>query len=273
MVTDVSDNKKWEDAFSRFGFDAAVGRLFMGILHNLNGVGQAFSMQAELLTMMFAQADELLAEIDGAASLEEAREKSAKLRVMLERRAGLIKTLPHQVEILRETMQRASVLTEVGPEPSAAVPFKLDTVINTELEFLNSDGFFKHKIKKELALAEDLPDLVGCRVEVHQIIAALLENAAQALAANIEREPAPMISLATSCDDDHLELRITDNGSGIAGDDLERVFDPFFSTREDQLGLGLYLARLMAEKVGGSLTCESSAGRTCFTLRMVVKGD
>ena len=80
MPMDLTDNKKWEEAFIRFGFDAAVGRLFMGIIHNLNGVGQAFSMQVELLAMMFAQVDDLLVEIDQATSLAEAQEKSAELK-------------------------------------------------------------------------------------------------------------------------------------------------------------------------------------------------
>jgi signal transduction histidine kinase len=272
MAMNLPDDKKWEEAFIRFGFDAAVGRLFMGIIHNLNGVGQAFSMQAELLTMMFAQADDLLAEIGRATSLEEAQEKSEKLQVMMGRRADLVKHLPRQVEILQATMQRAAVLTEVAPDTPGSKPFKLDSVIMMEMEFLNSDGFFKHKIKKELALADDIPTLVGHRVEIHQILAALLENASQALAANIANEPAPEISIATSSDGENVEIRITDNGSGIAAVDLEHIFEPFFTSREDHLGLGLYLARLMAVNSGGSLTCESSNDRTCFTLRMVVKG-
>ncbi|MEN8135197.1 MAG: ATP-binding protein [Thermodesulfobacteriota bacterium] len=269
---DLPDNKKWEDAFIGFGFDAAVGRLFMGIIHNLNGVGQAFSMQVELLTMMFAQADDLLAEISLATSLEEAQEKSAKLRVMMGRRADLVKHLPREVEVLQETMQRASVLTEVVSDPPGAKPFKLDSVIRTEMEFLTSDGFFKHKIKKELSLADNVPALIGHRIEIHQILAALLENSSQALADNFDNEPEPEISIATSCDGGNVEIRITDNGPGIGVGDLEHIFEPFFSTREDHLGLGLYLARLMAVNSGGSLTCESSGDRTCFTLRMVVQG-
>lgn len=272
MSMDLPDNKKWEDAFIRFGFDAAVGRLFMGIIHNLNGVGQAFSMQVELLAMMFAQADDLLAEIDQATSLEEAQEKSAKLKEMMGRRADLVKHLPRQVEILRETMRRAALLSEVAPDSLAAKPFKLDSVIMTEMEFLNSDGFFKHKIKKELVLADDIPFLVGHRVEIHQILGALLENATQALAENIDNELAPEISIVTVLDGGSVEVRITDNGPGIEAGDLEHIFEPFFTTRQDHLGLGLYLARLMAEKSGASLACESTRGQTSFILRMVVKG-
>jgi signal transduction histidine kinase len=272
MAMDSPDNKKWEEAFIRFGFDAAVGRLFRGIIHNLNGVGQAFSMQAELLTMMFSQADNMLEEISRASSLEEAQEKSEKLREMLGRRADLAKLLTGEVKILMETMQRTSVLTEETRDPSGVKPFKLDSVIETEMEFLNSDGFFKHKIKKELSLADNVPAFAGHRVEIPQILAALLENASQALADNIASDPAPVISIATSTDGVNIEIMVTDNGPGIGAAELEKIFEPFFTSREDHLGLGLYLARVMAVNSGGALTCESSPGRTCFTLKMPVKG-
>jgi signal transduction histidine kinase len=272
MAMDVKDKKKWEDAFIRFGFDAAVGRLFSGIIHNLNGVGQAFSMQAELLTMMFGQADKLLEEIELAESLEEARGKSAALRRLLARRAVLIGHLTDEVKIFQRTMQRTLGLNEGIRNPAGDTPFKLDSAIMIEMEFLNSDGFFKHKVKKSLALADNVLVFAAQRVEIHQILAVLLENASQALAANLAAEPAPEISIVTTSDGINAEITVCDNGPGIAAADLERIFTPFFTTRTGHLGLGLYLARVMAANSGGSLTCASSVGRTCFTLKMPVMG-
>jgi signal transduction histidine kinase len=272
MAMDSLDDKKWEDAFIRFGFDAAVGRLFSGIIHNLNGVGQAFSMQAELLTMMFGQADKLLEEIGRAESLAEARSKSAELRKVLARRAVLVGHLTDEVNVFQRTMQRTMGFNEGIRNPTGDKPFKLDAAIMIEMEFLNSDGFFKHKIKKRLTLAENIQVFAAQRVEIHQILAVLLENASQALAANLAAEPAPEISIVTTSDGINAEITVCDNGPGIAAADLERIFTPFFTTRTGHLGLGLYLARVMAANSGGSLTCASSVGRTCFTLKMPVMG-
>jgi signal transduction histidine kinase len=72
-------------------------------------------------------------------------------------------------------------------------------------------------------------------------------------------------------DQDWVELRISDNGRGIDADLLDRVFEPFFTTRRDRggSGLGLYLAySQVVQKLGGSLSVTSAAGRgTCFLAR------
>lgn len=273
MATEIEDSvRKWEEAFIRFGFDAAVGRLFRGIIHNLNGVGQAFSMQSELFNMMFEQSSRMIAEIQLVTTLEEAREKTAKLGEMLERRAELARHLAGAVKILLETMERASILAEEDNDSGAKNPVSLNSVVKTEVEFLNSDGFFKHKIKKELSLASDIPDLTGNRVEIHQIVGILLENAAKTLAENIAQMPEPEIAIVTSTDGDSAKVMVIDNGPGIAVAVQENIFAPFISTRKDHLGLGLYLAKVMAGKIGGQLTFASTFGRTCFTLILPMPG-
>jgi len=271
MNSELHNEKEWVDAFVRFGFDAAVGRLFRGIIHNLNGVGQAFSMQTELLHMMFDQADGVLAKLGQADTLESAREEAAGLREMLARRASMAKLLTGEVNTLQETMKRVALLMEGSRDPARVHPFKLRTVIMTEIEFLKSDGFFKHKINRELSLAENIPAFKRHQVELHQILAVLLENASQAMAENINNEPSPRLSVSTSLADDHVNVRVIDNGPGIRTEDLERVFTPFYTTSEDRLGLGLFLGRAMAGRCGGTITCESEPGKTCFTLRVPVE--
>lgn len=68
-----------------------------------------------------------------------------------------------------------------------------------------------------------------------------------------------------------VELRIADDGCGIGQDQLDRVFEPFFTTRRERggSGLGLYLAyNQVTQKLGGTLTVESTKGRgTCFLAR------
>ena len=272
MIPDLQDSNKWEDAFIRFAFDAAVGRLFRGIIHNLNGVGQAFSMQSELLNMMFGQSEKMIAEISLATTLEEAQEKTAKLSEMLGRRAELAKHLTGEVKILLETMKRASGLAEKNNDPDGTNPFSLDSVIKTEIEFMNSDGFFKHKINKTFSLADNIGDLPTHQIEIHQILGIILENASQTLAENINKMPAPEIQIVTSTDGLNVEVSIVDNGPGVPSSDREKIFEPFFSTRKNHLGMGLYLAKVLAAKVGANLICDSSYGRTCFTLSLSSSG-
>jgi signal transduction histidine kinase len=60
--------------------------------------------------------------------------------------------------------------------------------------------------------------------------------------------------------DGRVELVVSDTGPGVAADQLERVFEPFYTTKESGLGLGLAICRTIARAHGGSLTAESSAG-------------
>ena len=58
----------------------------------------------------------------------------------------------------------------------------------------------------------------------------------------------------------HLLVTVADNGTGIAPDDLPRVFTPFHTTKRTGIGVGLPLARRTVERLGGSLRLESTPG-------------
>ncbi len=65
------------------------------------------------------------------------------------------------------------------------------------------------------------------------------------------------------------EITVSDNGEGVEPDDLERIFDPFFSTRESGTGLGLALVHRVVESHGGSITVRSRRGEgSTFTLTL-----
>ncbi|HSH12308.1 MAG TPA: sensor histidine kinase [Desulfurivibrionaceae bacterium] len=272
-MAEISPNE-WGEAFAAYSLDAATGRLFRGLAHNINGVAQAFSMQTELLQMLFAQAAGLLSQGENAASLAEAQEVCRKLKVLLERRASLTVHLEREVKVVQAIMQRCSALVAAAGDAPGVVPFTLSAVVETELEFMAGDGFFKHKVKKELALPQELPPLRGFLVEIHQILFILLENAAQSLqVAAAAGQGAPLLTIGAVRGDQRLQLAISDNGEGIAPEQLSRIFDPFYTTRPGRLGVGLWLARRLAGRFGGEIGCESHAGRTTFTLDIPFHGD
>lgn len=265
---------EWEKAFGAYGLDAATGRLFRGLAHNINGVAQAFSMQTELLQMLFVQAAGLLTQGENAPTLDEAREVCRKLKTMLERRASLAVHLEHEVQVIQAIMRRCSGLVAAAGDSAGGVQFSLPTVIETELEFMNGDGFFKHQVKKELNFAPDLPPRQGNLVEIHQILAALIENAAQSLQATVAAGPiTPCLAISASVKGNQVLLAVSDNGEGINPEAQARLFEPFYTTRPERLGMGLWLARWLAERFGGAISCESAAGRrTTFILAIPLEG-
>jgi signal transduction histidine kinase len=69
-----------------------------------------------------------------------------------------------------------------------------------------------------------------------------------------------------------LVLSVADTGCGIPKEMLERIFEPFVSTKESGLGLGLSICRRIAETHGGSLTVTSSPNGSCFRLMLPLVG-
>jgi C4-dicarboxylate-specific signal transduction histidine kinase len=104
-------------------------------------------------------------------------------------------------------------------------------------------------------------------VALEQIIHNLLTNALQAMA----QVPAKnhTLTLALSHTATHGELRVQDTGPGIPPDALAKVFEPFFSTREGGLGLGLSLCETLATGMGASLSAANRPGQGAeFTLKL-----
>jgi len=72
----------------------------------------------------------------------------------------------------------------------------------------------------------------------------------------------------------HLEIIVTDNGSGIPAADIDKIFQPYYTTREKGHGLGLAIAKNIVDELDGSIFVESTPGEgTCFRLRFDRKKD
>ncbi len=109
-------------------------------------------------------------------------------------------------------------------------------------------------------------------VALDQIVHNLILNALQAL----EQVPAMQrrLTLTAGTVDGLGELAVADSGPGIAPEVLPRLFEPFFSTREGGLGLGLSLCETLASGMGGSLSAANAAtGGAVFRLRLPLAGN
>ncbi|HEX5939469.1 MAG TPA: ATP-binding protein [Dehalococcoidia bacterium] len=93
-------------------------------------------------------------------------------------------------------------------------------------------------IDVELALAADLPPIVGDGDQLQQVFFNVLTNAMQA----VQDTPGPRIAVTTSAEAGDVIVRVTDNGPGVLADDVGRVFEPFFTTKKPGEGTGLGLS-------------------------------
>ena len=115
--------------------------------------------------------------------------------------------------------------------------------------------FETHGAKVILAFPADEPIWVrGDRIALEQLLLNLLLNAAQAV------ENGGEVSVAVERVVDSVVLAIRDSGRGIPEEDLERITEPFFSTRPEGTGLGLAIAQRIAQAHGRELEFESAPG-------------
>ena len=98
----------------------------------------------------------------------------------------------------------------------------------------------------------------GDRVQLQQVLLNLLQNAVQAVGGHLPSGGRVMV--ATSAGASTVEVVVSDNGPGIPLQELHKVFDPFYTTRRDGLGLGLSISRTIVELHGGTLRATNGAG-------------
>ena len=109
-----------------------------------------------------------------------------------------------------------------------------------------------------------------CQVDTeqfHQVILNLLLNATQAMpeGGTIELE----VAQTSDADGDWIVTRVRDTGMGIDEELQEKLFTPFFTTKEDGTGLGLVTSRKIIEAHGGNIVVDSTPGDgTCFTIAL-----
>lgn len=122
------------------------------------------------------------------------------------------------------------------------------------------------------SFAADLPDIVGDRIQLQQVVINLIVNAAQAMAPLTDR-PRDIV-IRTSRVDGDIAIEVADSGPGLGAAACEQVFDAFYSTKADGMGMGLSIARTIVRAHGGSITATSPAGGgTCFRIVLPISAE
>lgn len=119
------------------------------------------------------------------------------------------------------------------------------------------------KIKKELHSKEQF--YVDCE-QIEQVVLNLLINGIDAM------DDSGTLTVSTKSFDENVHIRIEDTGCGLSDDDIEKIFTPFYSTKEHGTGLGLSISNSIVETHRGKILCSSGNGcGTAFTV-VIPKG-
>jgi signal transduction histidine kinase len=123
----------------------------------------------------------------------------------------------------------------------------------------------RHKVTVETVFADDMPLAYADPDQMSQVLLNLVINALHAM------PNGGVLRISLSWADAHLQLAISDTGHGIATDDLAKIFNPFFTTKEvgKGTGLGLTVVHGIVQEHGGSIEVDSQPGRgTTFTISL-----
>lgn len=139
----------------------------------------------------------------------------------------------------------------------------INSLIFQEIEFFNSDLYFKHNVKASYQLDPDLDKVYMIYSHLSQVIDNLIKNAIEAMYESPEKD----LTVRTYKDENFIYISIMDTGIGISPEIKKKIFEPFFSTKasfegEDRVGngLGLHTCLELLMPYAGDIHVESEPG-------------
>ena len=204
-----------------------------------------------------------------AASVShEVRQPLAAIRANAEAGALLLARTPPDIrearaifnDIAVDDLRASQVIDHIRlllrkDDPSNA-PMDLNDVCRDAVDLLQRDATLRG-VRLELALEPRLPALAGDAVQMQQVVLNLTLNALDAAAAAAAAQPAPAVIVGTASLDGELELFVRDTGRGLSPDIRRHLFESYFTTKPDGLGLGLAIVRSIVERHCGRVIADN----------------
>jgi C4-dicarboxylate-specific signal transduction histidine kinase len=148
----------------------------------------------------------------------------------------------------------------------------INEVIRGMIGLLRSEAT-RYSILMRTELSEDLPQIMGDRVQLQQVLMNLMINSIEAMKSNGDgrRELAVRSQRA---EDEQLMVSVSDTGVGLPPQQADQIFNAFFTTKRDGTGMGLRISRSIVESHGGRLWAADNSPRgACFHLTLPSKAE
>jgi len=128
-----------------------------------------------------------------------------------------------------------------------------------EVIALSSSELQSNRILVRHEFAENLPAVKGDRIQIQQVILNLLRNASDAMR-DVEDRPRELLIKTEIDDSKNVQLTVQDTGIGFAPETAERLFESFYTTKDDGMGIGLSVSRSIIEAHRGRLWASANEG-------------
>jgi signal transduction histidine kinase len=208
---------------------AGMGELVSAVTHELT----------QSLTASFGNAQAL------KRMLNDPRLTREDLAPLVDDIAAANRAATHVIERVRQVMRK---------EQFDMQPVDLNAIVMDVVHVLNSSAV-NEGVLLVADLDPDLPAISADRVQLRQVAMNLVLNAVQAT----RTRPAtpPVVRIATEGANRHVSITVDDAGPGIPAEVMPRLFEPYFTTKADGLGVGLSISRSIVESHGGSIAAAN----------------
>jgi PAS domain S-box-containing protein len=181
---------------------------------------------------------------------------------------SILEDIAHDDRRAGEVIQRLRTFLRKGDVQPR--PLDLNEVVSEVLDLVHSDMIHR-MVTVDAQLTPALPAVIADRVQMQQVLLNLILNACEAMSAT-RRDNRRLTIFTTACERG-VKLSLADQGPGIPPDKLDRVFEPFLTTKEHGLGLGLSICRSIVTAHGGRLWADNNEmGGATFHLQLRTEG-
>jgi PAS domain S-box-containing protein len=286
IALDVTRQRKLESELQQAQKLESVGRLAAGVAHEINTptqfIGDSVQFMAQSIEDMMvvvAKQQVLLGAIRAGLPADEVAKAAAQAQQAADDAdlAYLMEQAPKAAARALDGVERVGSIVRsmkvfAHPDSAEMEPVDLNTAVKSTLTIARNE--YRYVANLDIELGEIPP--VTCFVgEINQVILNVVINAAHAIAdIHAQTGTRGKITVKTSATGDHVEIAIRDTGGGIPEHVRERIYDPFFTTKDVGMGSGqgLAIARsVIVDKHHGELTFETTAGTgTTFFIRLPI---
>jgi len=233
---DITQRKQAEQALqesqaelARVARIATLGELTASIAHEINQPLAAVATNASASLHWLAVQP---------PNLDEARQAMANAMNEANRASGVIKRL-------------RTLLQKTPPQPQVV---NVNEVIRDVLALAHRE-LITGGVATRTELATDLPPVLGDRVQLQQVMLNLIMNAIDAMS-NVNDRPKRLL-IKSAMDVEGVMIEVQDSGKGLDPEEASRIFDSFFTTKPEGIGMGLSISRSIVEAHGGRLRAET----------------
>jgi two-component system, NtrC family, sensor kinase len=248
LIQSERKNALGEDLMIQSSKMAALGKMAAGIAHEINNPLAVIAEKAGWIKDLLSEED-----ITQSPNLKEFEDAVGRIEYHVDR----AKKVTHR---LLGFARRMEPLQE---------HVNINKTLNETVDFLENESRYRN-IDIQIDPQRDLPEITSDSSQLQQVFINIINNAIDAIGKNGE------IHIKTSylSKNNEAKIEITDNGPGIPKEAINKIFDPFYTTKEvgKGTGLGLSIVYSIIEKLGGRIMVASEIGLgTTFTIYLPIK--